>query len=451
MVAAIRPKHPSTCRKRDSRYLPAPLPCGRGEVTENPTFGESRQRKKISLQVRSALCGRGDDDLVLSVSVRAPFQLILLLACVASASAELESSALSPPAQRADAVSQARITGHVVLGDTHEPARNTVVLLISVDGQNRQFQRVGLDGTYLFEHVVAGEYIVITYLDGYLSSFDKVTFNPSDHTIASLFEQIVAAQGSLKVGAQGTQTYDISLERGAIVSGRVFYSDGSPAIQVGIELQNTAFPSPRSNAPSIQLGDIARSEFVHREPETDDQGRFRVAGIRPGTYRIAAVQLQKLPMQAEEGMVRSIMGALRFYTNDTVHPMSAKTYNLAAGQELTGLEIRIPLDGFHSVQGKVVAQDGRPITNAGVTITETSDPSLYFLAVVSDGLFRVDRLPPGTYNVSTPFGNIVAGGAVTAAFGMGSTSFTIKDADLNGVILTLPEATLPKLTEPAIR
>jgi len=348
-------------------------------------------------------------------------------------------------------VSQARITGHVVLGDTHEPARNTVVLLISLDGQNREFQRVGLDGTYLFEHVVAGEYIVITYLDGYLSSFDKVTFNPSDHTIASLFEQIIAAQGSLKVGSQGTQTYDISLERGAIVSGRVFYSDGSPAIQVGIELQNTAFPSPRSNAPSIQLGDIARSEFVHREPETDDQGRFRVAGIRPGTYRIAAVQLQKLPMQAEEGMVRSIMGALRFYTNDTVHPMSAKTYNLAAGQELTGLEIRIPLDGFHSVQGKVVAQDGRPITNAGVTITETSDPSLYFLAVVSDGLFRVDRLPPGTYNVSTPFGSIVAGGAVTGAFGMGSTSFTIKDADLNGVILTLPEATLPKLTEPGTR
>jgi hypothetical protein len=348
-------------------------------------------------------------------------------------------------------MSQARITGHVVLGDTHEPARNTVVLLLSLDGQNRQFQRVGLDGTYLFEHVVAGEYIVITYLDGYLSAFDKLSFNPSDTSIAPLFEQIVAAQGSLKVGSQGTQTYDISLERGAIVSGRVFYSDGSPAIQVSIELQNTAVPSPRSGAPSIQLGDIARSEFVHREPETDDQGRFRIAGIRPGTYRIAAVQPLKLPMQAEESMIRSIMGALRFYTNDTVHPMSAKTYNLAAGQELTGLEIRIPLDGFYSVQGKAVAQDGRPITSAEVTITETSDPSLYFLAVVSDGLFRVDRLPPGTYKVGTFWGNIVAGGAVTAAFGMGSTSFTIKDADLNGVILTLPEVALPTLTEPATR
>ena len=200
---------------------------------------------------------------------------------------------------------------------------------------------MGLDGTYLFEHVVPGEYIIIPYLDGYLSPFDKLTLPPADTTIAALFEKIVVAQGSLKVGAQGTQTFNISLERGATVSGRVLYSDGSPAIQVGIELQNTADPSPRPGSPYIQLGDIARSEFVHSAPETDDQGHFRIAGIRPGTYRIAAIQLQKLPMQPDETLVRSILGALRFYTNDTVHPGSAKAYSLAAGQELTGLDIRI--------------------------------------------------------------------------------------------------------------
>jgi hypothetical protein len=343
---------------------------------------------------------------------------------------------------------RARITGHVVLADTQDPARNAVVLLTSLDTQNRQFQRVGLDGTYLFEHVVPGEYIIIPYLDGYLSPFDKLTLTPADTTIAALFEKIVVAQGSLKVGAQGTQTFNISLELGATVSGRVLYSDGSPAIQVSIELQNTADPNPRSGSPHIQLGDIARSEFVHSAPETDDQGHFRIAGIRPGTYRIAAVQLQKLPMQPDETLVRSILGALRFYTNDTVHPGSAKAYSLAAGQELTGLDIRIPLDGFHSVEGKAIAQDGRPITSAEVTITETSDPSLYFLAVVSDGSFRFDRLPPGTYKATVPYGNIApAGGEVTAAFGMGSTSFTLKDKDLTGLILTLPEVSLPRSIE----
>ena len=104
---------------------------------------------------------------------------------------------------------QARITGHVVLADTQDPARNAVVLLTSLDGQNRQFQRVGLDGTYLFEHVVPGEYIIIPYLDGYLSPFDKLTLTPADTTIAALFEKIVVAQGSLKVGAQGTQTFNL--------------------------------------------------------------------------------------------------------------------------------------------------------------------------------------------------------------------------------------------------
>jgi hypothetical protein len=253
---------------------------------------------------------------------------------------------------------------------------------------------VGLDGTYLFEHVVPDEYILIPYLDGYLSAFDKLTRSPVDPTLIGLFARIVAAQGSVKVGTQGTQTFDISLERGAIVSGRVVYSDGSPAIQVSIELQNTADPSPRAGSPQLQLGDISRSEFVHRDSETDDQGRFRIAGITPGNYRIAAVQLQKLPIQNNETMVRSILGAVRFYTNDTVHPMLARTYSLAAGQELTGLEIHIPLGGFYSVQGKVVARDGRPITSAEVTVTETSDHRSISWLSFPKGRFAWTVFPP---------------------------------------------------------
>jgi hypothetical protein len=220
------------------------------------------------------------------------------------------------------------------------------------------------------------------------------------------------------------------MERGAIVSGRVHYSDGLPAIQAGIELQNTAAPISRPGAPYIQLGDIARSEFVHQSFETDDQGRFRIAGIRPGVYRIAAVQPNKEPMHNWDFLIRSFLGTLHFYTNNTIHPGSAKTYNVVAGQELSDLEIRIPLDGFRSAQGMVVAPDGRSITSAEVTVTETSDPSLSFSTGVSDGSFRFDRLPPGMYKVAAQWGNIApAGGKTAAAFGSGSTTFTLKDND----------------------
>jgi hypothetical protein len=56
--------------------------------------------------------------------------------------------ALRLPAQQAPSAGGSTVTGHVLLADTHEPARNAVVLLHSLDGQNRQFLRVGLDGTY---------------------------------------------------------------------------------------------------------------------------------------------------------------------------------------------------------------------------------------------------------------------------------------------------------------
>jgi hypothetical protein len=384
--------------------------------------------------------------------MRTLLQLILLFACFATEGAGLQSSAQLSSPGRSDAVPQARVTGHVVLADTQEPARNAVVLLTSLDGQNRQFLRVGLDGTYLFEHVVPGEYVIITYLDGYLSPFDKINLTPADRTIASLYNKIVAAQGSLKVGVQGTQAFDISLERGAIVSGRVLYSDGSPAIQVGIELQDTAAPIREPGLPYIQLADIDRSEFVHQPLETDDQGHFRIAGITPGTYRIAAIQPQKVPTQGMESLGRSLLGAIRFYTNDTIHPSFAKTYTLVGARELSGIEIRIPLGGFHSVQGKVIAPDGRTITSVEVTATETSDPSLYFLTWVSDGFFRFDRLPPGTYKLTAPWGNILPnGGEAIAAFGPGSAELTLKDTDLTGVLLTLPSVTPSQSTQPPIR
>jgi hypothetical protein len=373
--------------------------------------------------------------------MRSPILLILLFAGCTFIHASPQSVTARPSALRADTVPEACVTGHVILADTHKPARNAVVLLTSLDGQNRQFLRVGFDGTYHFDHVVPGEYIVITYLDGYLSPFETIPVSPGDRSIAQLFARIVAAQGSLKVGAEGTQAFDVSLERGASISGRVTYSDGSPATQVGVELQDIAGPSSRPGSPYIQLGDIDRSEFVHTSFETDDRGRFRIAGIRPGTYRIAAVQLQEEPSQWPEpdSLFRSIAGAIRYYTNDTIHPGLAKAYKLAAGQELDDLTIRVPLKGFYNVQGEVLAQDGRRMTGADVTATDVSDPAVWLTAIVHDGSFRFDRLPPGTYKLTTPYGNMAPAGQLPAeTFGASETTFTVKDKGVTGVALTLP-------------
>jgi hypothetical protein len=56
------------------------------------------------------------------------------------------------------------------------------------------------------------------------------------------------------------------------------------------------------------------------------------------------------------------------------------------------------------------------------------------------------------YKVAAQWGNIApAGGKTAAAFGSGSTTFTLKDNDLTGIRLTLPEASLPKSIAPPVR
>lgn len=374
--------------------------------------------------------------------MRPVLPFILLFAWFSSAGSGLQMPTVSSSPSGVQPTPEARVIGHVTLADTGKPGRNAAVLLLSLDGQHQETVRAGFDGEYVFEHVVPGEYIVVTYLDGYLSPFDKLTLTSDDRSIAQLFSKIVAAQGSLKVGAHGTQSCDISLERGASVSGRVLYSDGTPAVQVDIELENTDVSPSAPDEPRIQLGDIARSEFDHRSLETDDEGHFRIAGIPPGKYRIAAVPLEKDPAQMlPDALVRSLRGAIRYYDKDTIHPGSAKIHTLAAGQEVRDLELRIPLEGFHSVRGEVLAADGRRIAGADVTATETSDPAIWLTTSVHDGFFRFDRLPSGTYKLTAPYGNTsAAGGAAVERFGPGETMFTLKDADLNNVRLTLPAA-----------
>ena len=100
------------------------------------------------------------------------------------------------------------------------------------------------------------------------------------------------------------------------------------------------------------------------------------------------------------------------------------------------------------MQGRAVAQDGRPITSAEVTITETSDPSLYFLAVVSDGSFRFDCLPPGTYKPPCPLEILRLRWAKSQPPSAWDLLLSpLKDKDLTGVILTLPEVSLPRSIE----
>lgn len=382
---------------------------------------------------------------------------------------------VSPPPPRAAA--NGHITGHVLCDDTHRPARGALVMAQALPDPSGDHQgsnglemmaHVGTDGTYTIEHVGPGEYTVFAFTPGYLSSLQDMIAAGMGNVGPAQLRETLARNGTVSVRGQETATFDITLHRGAALSGRVTFSDGAPASQVTLVLENVnAKPPKDANAAQQQevASAIAQRMFTHQNFETDDQGHFRLVGIQPGTYRLAATQPTFTPGDASggDGMAMIITGipdphALRFYAGDTPHRASAKTFDLRAADDVSGIDITLPVDALHELHGTVTAKDGRTLNMGALTLTDNADPTLSFHSKLQrDGTFAFHQVPAGNYtlaasearigkplNPNEPMAENFAQLQPTNAFADGSLTLLVKDADLNDLTLTLDEIPLPK-------
>lgn len=392
-----------------------------------------------------------------------------------------------PPAKTKPAIPTGRITGTVLCADTHRPARGAMLMIEAVpaaDGSNpgnvggTGMARVAMDGSYTVEHLAPGEYAVMASLPGYLSPLDDmISALTEDHSPASQREALTR-HGTITITGGEAETLDITLERGAALSGRVLYSDGSPATQITLEIQNVAAKSSDSKSAQNQIAQASmfRSMFTHQTNATDDVGHFRISGLKPGTYRVAAISPQKGLFEGAandgEGMggddegIGTLLGiipdstALHIYSGDTLHQKSAKTYELRPGDDLSGIDITIPLNAFHRVQGTLTAKDGRLINFATLTLTDAADDSVTFSTHVNEeGLFTFPAIPSGTYNLTTKSARIIThnnpitpgtnmnqrspADKITAMFSTASTSIVVGESDMADVTVPLTETPIP--------
>jgi hypothetical protein len=381
----------------------------------------------------------------------------------------------------------AHITGSVFCDDTHRPARGAMVMAwpIPKSGPVRpsigsSMARVATDGTYSVGHLVAGDYTVIALLPGYLSPLDDIQLNDSLNIDRVQNREVFMRNGVVSVRDNETAHMDVTIKRGGILSGRVTYSDGAPATQTMIFIEDVnAKPKPRtspnpngdqetSDAPLIDAGGFFRSFMLHQNQGTNDQGDFRISGIKPGTYRVSAV-LPPTDLNANaEGLdvifdLPSSSGSLRIYSGDTLHKNAAKTYDLRLGDDISGIDITIPAYIFHRVQGQLSTLDGRPIFAGALTLTNPSDDSFVFHTVPAhDGTFLFPEVPSGTYNLAVtgaklgtiPDG-IPEGMPVQAALLQNAESFAdkttnvlVKDSDITDLSIQLQNAP-PAPSQPA--
>jgi len=322
------------------------------------------------------------------------------------------------------------VTGHVTCSDTQRPARFATVLLYAVpsnvtapvqaaDGadeaqvmaavkanmagfNNTSFVQTQTDedGAFDATGVAPGDYYVFASVPGYEQPMNVV--KAAIEAGADPHKPLPGVP-TVHVAADRESLADISIDRGAAISGKVVWEDGSPVTKANVLVVAAKGEKPLPPQYSmIVMGSLGAGGLV---AITDDLGHFRIAGLAPGDYFVKVMLQTQSQFSMQKGRMNfsHILAAkpLMIFAPAAFHQAGARVVTLTAGQALDDEEVTINLTGLHSVSGRIAsAEDHHGINSGSVTLTDANDKNFSRSASLNaDGSFTVTFVPPGTYNL----------------------------------------------------
>ncbi len=205
------------------------------------------------------------------------------------------------------------------------------------------------NGRFRFAGVKAGRYTLAAIAPGFIA--------PVENTFGARAKAITLADG------ENVENQEITLKRGAVITGRVTNSSGKPLVdqQVGLTGIDER-GQPTRAVPGV-------SPYMY---STDDRGIYRIYGLPAGHYLVSAGFAQR------EGMI--MMTSNRAYYQLTYHPdtteqSKARVVEVSEGFEATGIDIKVAepkktYDVFGRVEN---AETGQPVAGVRMTIGSLMD------------------------------------------------------------------------------
>lgn len=310
------------------------------------------------------------------------------------------------------------VAGHVKIGDL--PARGIAVLLVSPQSgpMQRAIARATTDpdGRFQLTGLPAGQYILQAFAPALIASSD----NRMDRS-----GQVI----NLSAG-ETVEDIDIELNRGAAITGRVIDANGQPLIQESVRLFSA---DEKGRKTQIYL------PYAFIMSMTDDRGAYRLFGVPPGRYIVAA------GVDTGEPSIR--MNSGNTYYTMTYHPdvtdeAKATVIEVAAGSESVGVDIVLGrVSKGYSVSGRIIdAETGKPVVGimyayGAVDRQSGRLTSMGYTSSTSNarGEFLLGGVTPGNYAAFASPANDGAMYSDTAAF-------TVTDGDVTGVVVKLHAA-----------
>ena len=222
------------------------------------------------------------------------------------------------------------------------------------------------EGRFLFAGLAPGSYQVMAHRNGFRD------------------QNGLGSGGALELSEENpTREVEIKLVPLGVIAGRILDSDGDPVSKVSVQ------------AAVYDYTQWGRRLQPHGGTTTDDRGEYRIYGLDAGHYFVQA-EPSSVP---RFGPLAPASLAAAFYPAGS-DLASAAPVNLAAGQQLTAVDIVLPPAPTVTLRGRVV----KPADTRSVSVLfETSSSLKRSVEGVSafdqDGAFVQKGVAPGAYAV----------------------------------------------------
>lgn len=278
------------------------------------------------------------------------------------------------------------ISGRVLDADTGEPLRRASVQAFLTTAptasSNRTFAaRTDDTGAYTLRELPAGVYTVMAQRGGYV-------MQTLGQTGTSRPPRRLTIEDRGKLSG-----IDFKLQPGGVIAGRVTDDVGEPA--EGVFVRVLRAQPWRGRMRYLPAGG--------RPATSDDLGNFRVYGLAPGEYILAAdpgsgrTMGPAVPTQDAQGV-----DTVTTYAPGTPAPGEAERIKVVAGQ-VTPTDIQLIAARVVTVSGRVVDSTGKLLDSGMVSLrpadAEVMSGGLMGRGVLADGSFAMTGVTPGAYTL----------------------------------------------------
>ena len=310
------------------------------------------------------------------------------------------------------------IVGSVTVADSGQAARKVRVTLSGSELRGGRSVTTDDQGQFSFVNLPAGRFMLSASKPGYVSvSYGQRRLGPGQSGTAIQLSDNQKFEAKLQIPRGGVITGTVVDERGEAIPGtsvrvlRYAMQSGQRTLQQGGtgstdnrgiyrvyglqpgEYVVAATPRNTSTTDEVRM----RAEVEAMRTAAQNMGDARAAEARQLVERVQAMQAQVAAATADEPTT----GYAPVYYPGTTSPASAASVNVGVAEEKSGVDFQLQLVPIANIEGVVVTASGPAAQNVQLTLVnlgfEVPGIGNSTTRVDRDGRFRISNVAPGQY------------------------------------------------------